>query len=275
MGCPLGHDRPHPSIDRIAKETSSTLDVAGMFFHSISHRAGFWEYPQVSDAKGVRLPLFQEFFSLLRVCPRSPRRGATGRSRGASAPIRIRIRRNSFGNVYLDTETRTKEPLHDCQRTMPGRRPANPPDHVAEGAAKASGFVRRRRKITGAGFVQSLVLGWMADPRAKLEDLAATLGVADQSLDERFNDRAVDCLKRVLNAALGILFEARPEAIPLIRRFTAVALEDSTALTLPASLAPEYPGCGGSDEAGTAGMKVMARLEAIAGGLEFSEPGPA
>src|SRR4051812_30596615 len=95
---------------------------------------------------------------------------------------------------------------------------------VADRAAKESGFVRRVRKITGAGFVQSLVLGWMADPEAKLEDLPAPLGVADQSLQERFNDRAVDCLRRVLTAAMGSLFEARPETIPLLRRFAAVAL---------------------------------------------------
>lgn len=147
---------------------------------------------------------------------------------------------------------------------------------VAEKAAKDSGFVRRARKITGAGFVQSLVLGWMADPKAKLEDLAAPLGVADQSLQERFNDRAVECLRRVLKAAMGLLFEARPETIPLLRRFTAVALEDSTSIALPASLAAEYPGCGGSDaEAGRAGLKVLARLEAIAGRLELSDPKPA
>ena len=53
------------------------------------------------------------------------------------------------------------------------------------------------------------------------------------------------------------------------------SLDDSTSLTLPASLAQEYPGCGGSDDAGAAGMKVMARLEAIAGRLEFCEPAPA
>jgi len=147
---------------------------------------------------------------------------------------------------------------------------------VAEQAAAASGFLRRRRKITGAGFVQSLVLGWMDDPQAKLEDLAAPLGVADQSLHERFNDRAVDCLRRVLAAALGLLVEARPETIPLLRRFTAVALEDSTTVALPASLADTYPGCGGSDpEAGRAGLKVLARLEAITGRLEFCEPRPA
>jgi DDE family transposase len=147
---------------------------------------------------------------------------------------------------------------------------------IADKAAKDSGFVRRARKITGAGFVQSLVLGWMADPRAKLEDLAAPLGVADQSLQERFNARAADCLLRVLAAAMGYLFEARPETIPLLRRFTAVALDDSTTVALPASLADDYPGCGGSDpDAGRAGLKVMTRLEAIAGRLEFSEPAPA
>jgi hypothetical protein len=147
---------------------------------------------------------------------------------------------------------------------------------VAEEAARASGFIRRRRKITGAGFVQSLVLGWMADPHAKLEDLAATLGIAVQSLQERFNDQAVDCLRRVLGAAMGYLFEARPETIPLLRRFTAVAIDDSTTIPLPASLANEYPGCGGSDaEAGRAGLKVLARIEAITGRLELSEPRPA
>jgi hypothetical protein len=112
---------------------------------------------------------------------------------------------------------------------------------VAETAARASGFIRRRRKITGAGFVRSLVLGWMADPDAKIEDLAAPLGVADQSLQERFNDRAVDCLRRVLAAAMGYLFEARPETIPLLRRFTAVAIDDSTAWPCRRAWPPSIP----------------------------------
>lgn len=119
----------------------------------------------------------------------------------------------------------------------------------AEQAARDSGFVRRVRKMTGASFVQHRVLGGMADPHARLEDLAATLGVAIQSLQERFHDRAVDCLRRVLAAAMGYLFEARPETIPCSAaspawRSTTV---DSTAVALPAALAGEYPGCGGSD----------------------------
>lgn len=147
---------------------------------------------------------------------------------------------------------------------------------VADQAAKDSGFVQRVRKITGAGFVQALVLEWMADPQAKHEDLAAHLGVTNQSLQERFGPKAADCLKRVLKHALTCLFEARRETIPLLRRFPAVVLVDSTTVTLPASLAAEYPGCGGSHpEASSAGLKVLARMEAIAGEVQLSEPVPA
>jgi Transposase DDE domain len=144
---------------------------------------------------------------------------------------------------------------------------------VATTAAKESKFIRRVRKITGAGFVQSLVLGWLADPDAKHDDLAATLGVTTQSFQERLTDKAADCLQRVLTTAMGYLFGARPETIPLLRRFTEVDLEDSTTVTLPASLAEEFPGCGGSDpEAGQAGAKIMTRLEAITGRVEFCAP---
>ena len=82
------------------------------------------------------------------------------------------------------------------------------------------------------------------------------------------------CLRR-LTLSLELSKKREPETIPLLRRFTAVVLDDSTSLTLPESIAQEYPEGGGSDVAGAAGMKVIARLEAIAGGLEFCEPAPA
>jgi Transposase DDE domain len=147
---------------------------------------------------------------------------------------------------------------------------------VAEQGATDSGFLRRRRRITGAGFVRSLVLGWMSDPRAKLDDLADPLGITPQALQERFTPRAVACLQRVLQTAMTSLFQARPETIPLLRRFPEVVLEDSTTCTLPASLAREYPGCGGSDgEAGQAGLKILVQLEAITGRVRLREPAPA
>jgi hypothetical protein len=52
---------------------------------------------------------------------------------------------------------------------------------VAERAVRATGFVQRASKLTGARFVQTLVFGWLAQPQARLSQLAqtaATLGVA-------------------------------------------------------------------------------------------------
>ena len=45
-----------------------------------------------------------------------------------------------------------------------------------------------------------------------------------------------------LEKALERLFAARPEAIPLLRRFAATAVEDVTIVGLPAA-AGERPGC--------------------------------
>jgi len=37
----------------------------------------------------------------------------------------------------------------------------------ADTAGKESGMIQRRRKISGAGFVQSLVFGWLEDPKTQ------------------------------------------------------------------------------------------------------------
>ena len=52
---------------------------------------------------------------------------------------------------------------------------------TAETAARQTGCVQRRSKLTGAGLVQTLVLGWLGTPAATLQQLAqmaARLGIA-------------------------------------------------------------------------------------------------
>ena len=54
-------------------------------------------------------------------------------------------------------------------------------EQTAETTARQTKFVLRRSKLTGAVFVQTLVLGWSEQPEASLNDLAemaADLGVA-------------------------------------------------------------------------------------------------
>jgi DDE family transposase len=143
---------------------------------------------------------------------------------------------------------------------------------VATDAARRSGFVQRRSKLSGARFVQALVFGWLANPRASLEELcqmAALLGVSlrPQSLDERFTERAAACLEQVLTAAMTAVIAADPVAIPLLRRFPGgVWLYDSTVITLPRALAGRWPGCGGSRGVNAA-LKLQVEHDLLTGRL--------
>jgi hypothetical protein len=145
---------------------------------------------------------------------------------------------------------------------------------TADAAAQATGFVRRRRQLTGARFVQALVFGWLDNPQASLDDLAlsaATVGarVRPQALDQRFSRQAADCLQTVLQAAVRQVVAAQPQAIPLLARFAGVYLLDATTISLPACLAALWPGCGGCNAtAGQAALKVQVRWEWSTGALD-------
>jgi hypothetical protein len=152
---------------------------------------------------------------------------------------------------------------------------------TADAAAQASGFVRRRSKLSGAVFVQTLVFGWLATPDAGVQELsrmAGALGVpiSPQGLDQRFTERAAACLQRVLAAAIRRLVAAEPVAIPLLRRFSGVYVQDSTGVALPAELAAAWPGCGGANQssASAAGLKLQVRLELPRGELAGPVPHP-
>lgn len=144
---------------------------------------------------------------------------------------------------------------------------------VAERAARATGFVRRASKLTGARFVQTLVFGWLAQPEARLSQLAqtaATLGVAlsPQALDGRFGVASAACLREVLEAAVHVVLAADAVAVPVLRRFTAVAVQDCTTIRLPDALAAAWPGCGGgTPSSGAAAMKLGVRLDLVTGQL--------
>lgn len=145
---------------------------------------------------------------------------------------------------------------------------------TAQQLARDSGFIRRRRKLSGPSFAQGLVFTWLDNPHATLEDLAAAVagsggGLAAQSLDERFSPQAVEFLRRLLLAAVSQVLAAQPTALELLRRFTGVYLLDSTALALPAALAPLWPGRGGRGDsrACQAGLKVQVCYELNSGAL--------
>jgi hypothetical protein len=144
---------------------------------------------------------------------------------------------------------------------------------TADQAARDSGFVKRRSKLTGAKFVQSLVFGWWNNPDATYEQLAqmaTALGapLTAQGLDQRFTPEGAQCLRQTLEQAVQCAIAADPVMIPLLQRFNGVYLQDSTTITLPDALAALWPGCGGSSAPGTsAALKTQVQFNLTDGQL--------
>jgi AcrR family transcriptional regulator len=141
---------------------------------------------------------------------------------------------------------------------------------VAEFLAGWVGFIVNKRKLTGPAVARALVFGWMADPKATLEDIAAELGVSPQALQQHLGPQAHEFFKALIGEALKRLARARFAAhtLGLLRAFCAVVVDDCTTVSLPASLAHLFPGCGGKGESdGVCAVKILLRYELKTGKL--------
>jgi hypothetical protein len=142
----------------------------------------------------------------------------------------------------------------------------------ADELARTTELVRRQRVLSGANWVQTLVFGWSHNPSASVEALCEwaadhDLFISPQGLDRWFCPQGAQCLQQLASLAVGALVETQPAAVPLLRRFSGVYVEDGTTVALPASLAAEYPGSGGNDPEGRdkAALKIYVRMELTQG----------
>jgi hypothetical protein len=141
---------------------------------------------------------------------------------------------------------------------------------AAQAVSRTSGFVQRRSKLDGAAFVQTAVLGWLANPGASLGELAhtaASVGVtiSPQGLDQRFTAEAAACLQQVLACAVRQRLQASGIDASLLDRFPAVYVRDSTVINLPSALSPVWPGCGGRAGMTPAALKVQVQYDLKSG----------
>lgn len=144
---------------------------------------------------------------------------------------------------------------------------------VADGLARATGFVRRNSRLGGAAFARALVGAWLANPQATEEQLAqaaAAVGVviSAQGLVARFTRPAAELMRRLLETAVGRMVASQPAAVPLLQRFAGVYIQDSTTITLPDVLVDVWKGSGESPlHPCLAGVKVQVQWDYTNGQL--------
>jgi Transposase DDE domain len=139
--------------------------------------------------------------------------------------------------------------------------------------ARQTGCVQRQRKFSGASLLQTWVFGWQQHPDASLEQLASVaelhdVEVTDTAVHKRFTPQAAQFLHRMLEEACSLVMQASEDVpIALVRRFSAVIMEDSRTIALPDELAEVWQGCGGEQEHTAAALKLHVRWELKRGQL--------
>jgi hypothetical protein len=139
--------------------------------------------------------------------------------------------------------------------------------------AKEFHVIKRCRIFTGSSLVQTLLFGWLNQPRASIDQLAQMAAkcnapVTKTALEKRFTPELAQLLRRLIERGVELMMKARhPRALPLLKRFTAVVLQDSTVVSLPDALKDEWPGCGGKNGQTAAAMKIQVQYDLLKGSL--------
>lgn len=125
---------------------------------------------------------------------------------------------------------------------------------TADELAEKTGFVQRKRKVTGSGFAQTLVFGFMANPastREEVNQMAASAGMelSTAGLDKRFNGKGAYFLDCLLAEAVKQVVYSHEPARSLLSRFKGVYVGDSTVVGLPSALATVFQGNNGATDA--------------------------
>jgi hypothetical protein len=137
---------------------------------------------------------------------------------------------------------------------------------------RETGVIQRQRKFSGESLLRMIVLTMMKSPNATTDDFVATaaqLGVfvTPEAVEKRFIGPLVNFLRTSLKHVLKHTVTADPVAAPLLEKFTAVEIGDSTTITVPDEYANEFRGCGGKTGSGKAAVKIQAVWELRAGEL--------
>lgn len=144
---------------------------------------------------------------------------------------------------------------------------------LAEEIARNVPVIKRRRKFSASLLAQTFVLGFLAKRRPSDEDLARMalrcgVDVTSQAVEQRVTSDMAAFLEALFRRAVGCRVQADETVAPLLQRFPAVLLHDSTSIALPDELGDRFPGCGGSYDRGRAAMKLQVRLDLRGGGLD-------
>jgi len=135
----------------------------------------------------------------------------------------------------------------------------------ADQIGRETGFIMRKRKLSGSSWLQALVFGFQSKPTATYAELsqsaaAAGVSISPQGIEQHLNKASGEFLKAVLERMVGEVLTSQPTALPLFNRFEDIYIRDSSVVKLPAALQTIWRGVG-SQRGENAAVKLQVCLE--------------
>lgn len=108
-------------------------------------------------------------------------------------------------------------------------------------------FSQRNTPLNATRFVQVLVLGWLKNGDASLNDLAEMaqdlgIEISGSAINERLGASAVQLLEKVLMSAIEQSAQITKEQVKVVSQFPAVYVTDSTQISLPLQMRDLFAG---------------------------------
>jgi len=142
----------------------------------------------------------------------------------------------------------------------------------ADELARKTKFIQREVKVTGSKFAQTLVFGFLDNPRMSYREMrqAASysgLEITPQGLEQKFSKTSAEFMKAMLEKTIEQTICASNVDIELLNRFSAIHIQDGSVIKLPDGCVDVWQGIFSKREKGCSALKLHVSLEYKSGQL--------
>jgi len=142
----------------------------------------------------------------------------------------------------------------------------------ADQFARKTNFIQREVKITGSNFAQTLVFGFLNNPKMSYREMRQTaslsgLEITAQGLEQKFSKASAEFMKALLEKTIEQVVYTSNVEIELLNRFTAIHIQDGSVIGLPDECVEIWQGIFPKGEKGCSALKLHVGLEYKSGKL--------
>jgi hypothetical protein len=137
----------------------------------------------------------------------------------------------------------------------------------ADQLARETGLVQREVKVTGSNFAQTLVFGFLDNPKMSYRQMSQAgvlsgLQITAQGLEQKFSAASAKFMRQLLEQAVRQVMETCPSNdVDLLQRFSRIHIQDGSVIGVPDECVAVWQGVRPKEQKGCSVLKLHVELE--------------